>query len=538
MCWFKRIRNVFRTEKISAELDDELSYHIAETVDELVARGMSEQVARREANRRFGNYIVKKEEARDMLIARWLEAFVGDLRYGARQLRLNPGFAAVAILSLALGIGANSAIFQLINAVRLRGLPVSHPEQLVAFERKEQSFNSGRFAGRNSVFTYAQYEQINAHQEAFSGVLAFGSRRFNLSQGGEVRWAQGLLVTPNFLDLLGVTPILGRWAPAADPRDCSGAGALLDYAFWQREFGGDPEVVGREITIDGRRIPVQAVAPSSFYGLEAGRRFDVALPVCLDSAGGGRLSNRTVWWLTLIGRLKPGWSVERASAHVEAISGTIFRESLPDDYGLDSQKLYLANKLLLADAHAGASTIRRQYENPLWILLGVTGLVLLIACANLANLLLARASARMREVALRQAVGASPGRLVAQLMSESLLLAGCGAVLGGFLAYLLSRSLVRFLSSGNQQLYVPLGADWRVLGFTSAIALGTCLLFGLAPALRAARTPAGRRDARRPWRGAGVGTASAAPSPGRPRKWRCRSSCWWAPCCSAKASAT
>jgi len=488
MSWYRRIGNVFRAEKISADLDDELSYHIAETTDELVAGGMTEEEARREASRRFGNYTVQKENTRDMLIARTLEAFVGDLRYGARQLRLNPGFAAVAILSLALGIGANSAIFQLINAVCLRGLPVSHPEQLVAFERKEQSFNSGWLAGRNTVFTFAQYEQLSAHQEAFSGILAFGSRRFNLSEGGEVRWAQGLLVTPNFLDLLGGTPIVGRWAPAADPLDCSGAGALLDYAFWQREFGGDPNVVGSGISIDGRRIPVQAVAPASFYGLEAARRFDVALPVCLDGAGGGRLSSRTVWWLTLVGRLKPGWSVERASAHVEAISGTIFRGSLPDDYGLDSRKLYLANKLMLTDAHAGVSTIRRQYENPLWVLLGVTGLVLLIACANLANLLLAKASARLREVALRRAVGASPGRLVGQFMSESLLLAGCGAVLGGFLAYLLSRSLVLFLSSGNQQLYIPLGADWRVLGFTSTIALGTCLLFGLAPALRAART--------------------------------------------------
>ena len=444
-----------------------------------------------------------------MDIARSLEAFVGDLKYGARQLRLNPGFATVAVLSLALGIGANSGIFQLLNALRLKGLPVPNSAELVAIEKGPDFFASGWFSARNSAFTYAQVEQITEQQQAFSGVLAFGTEDFNLSQGGEAVYAEGLYVTPNFLEVLGVTPILGSWmAPDADPRDCSGAGALLDYAFWQRQYGGDLSVIGREISLNGRSFPILGVTPASFAGVETGRRFHVAVPLCADGLssedGQGRLANMTAWWLTPIARLKPDWSVERAAAHMGEISPVIFRETQPQTYRLDGLEKYLKNKLTAVPAGAGVSSLRRRYEGPLLILLVSTGLVLLIACANLANLLLARASVREREMALRQAVGASSRRVVAQLMSESFLLAGIGAALGAGLAYLLGRGLVLFLSNGGEQLDVPLGVDWRVVAFTAALALATCLLFGLAPALRATRTaPA---DAMRGGRGS---TASA-----------------------------
>ena len=509
MAWHHRIANVFRSRKLSTELDDELAFHIAERTDELIAQGMSERAARREAKRRFGNYTVQKQETGDMDIARSLEAFVGDLKYGARQLRLNPGFATVAVLSLALGIGANSGIFQLLNALRLRGLPVPRSSELVAIEKGPDFFASGWFSARNSAFTYAQVEQITEQQQAFSGVLAFGTEDFNLSQGGEAVYAEGLYVTPNFLEVLGVTPILGSWmAPDADPRDCSGAGALLDYAFWQRQYGGDLSVIGREISLNGRSFPILGVTPASFAGVETGRRFHVAVPLCADGLssedGQGRLANMTAWWLTPIARLKPDWSVERAAAHMGEISPVIFRETQPQTYRLDGLEKYLKNKLTAVPAGAGVSSLRRRYEGPLLILLVSTGLVLLIACANLANLLLARASVREREMALRQAVGASSRRVVAQLMSESFLLAGIGAALGAGLAYLLGRGLVLFLSNGGEQLDVPLDVDWRVVAFTAALALATCLLFGLAPALRATRTaPA---DAMRGGRGS---TASA-----------------------------
>jgi putative ABC transport system permease protein len=470
-----------------------LHFHIAERTDDLIAGGMPEHEARRAAARTFGNYTAQKESTRDMDIAGTVESLLRDFRYGARQLRRNPGFATVAVLSLALGIGANSAIFQLINALRLRSLPVEDPAQLVAIDTAPDFYTSGWYAARNRAFTYAQIEQIAAHQQAFSGMLAFGTTRFNLSRGGEARKADGLYVTPNYLEVLGVTPLLGSWmAPDTNPSDCSGAGALLDYAFWQREYGGDPSAIGRDISLNGRNFPILAVTPPSFYGLEPAQRFDVALPLCADALfsedGKGRLALKWAWWLTPIARLKPDWTVERASSHLRDISPIIFEESLPDSYRPDAVKKYLDNKLRVVPAFAGVSSVRKDYENPLWILLAVTGLVLLIACANLANLLLARASAREREVALRQAIGASRTRLVAQLMSESFLLAGLGALLGAFLAYALGRALVVFLSSGESELYLPLGIDWRVFGFIAALALLTCLLFGLTPALRATRT--------------------------------------------------
>lgn len=509
MSWFTRIGNVFRAKKLSAELDDELAFHIAERIDDLVAGGMTEDEARRVAARSFGNYTVQKERTRDMDIAGWLEALLKDVRHGARQLRLNPSFAVVAILSLALGIGANSAIFQLINALGLRSLSVSDPDELVLVRPAPDFFASGWYVGRHPVLTYAQLEQIAEHQQAFSGLMAFATTRFNLSGGGEARYAAGLYVTPNFLEVLGVAPVIGSWLPAtADAYDCAEAGALLDYRFWQREFGGDPAAVGGSISLNGRGFPILAVAPPSFIGIEPERRFDVALPICADGLfsgdGRGRLANNTAWWLTPIGRLKPDWSVDRASAHLRDISPVVFRASLPEAYRPDAAERYLENRLQAVSAHAGVSSVRREYEGPLVILFGITGLVLLIACANLANLLLARASAREREVALRQAIGASRGRLVAQLMSESFLLAGLGALLGAFVAYGIGRALVAFLTTGEQQLHLPLGVDWRVFGFLAALAVLTCVLFGLTPALRATRTaPA---DAMRGGRGSVSGS--------------------------------
>jgi len=503
-----RIANIFRARRIEAEVDEELAFHIAERVDQLTAQGMSRPRARREARRRFGSYIRQREETRDMDIVRILEAFLGDLRFGARQLRLNPGFAAVAVLSLALGIGANSAIFQLINALRLRSLPVPSAEELVSIENQGRFMRSGWSSGRHDIYTYAQFELMAEHQEAFQSLLAFGTDRFNLSRGGEARYAQGLYVTPNFFQVAGVSPMLGSWiSPDTDPHDCAGAGVMLDYAFWQRNYGGDPAVIGKEISLNGRSFPVLGVTPPAFAGLEPARRYDLAVPLCadrlLDEDGQGRLVNKTAWWLSPIGRLKPGWDVGRASAHITNLSELIFRESVPESYQPDAARRYRENKLQAASAHAGVSEVRREMEAPLWILLASTALVLLIACANLANLLLARASVRVREVALRQAVGASRRRLIGQMLSESLLLAGCGAALGALLAYGLSRALLVFIGNNGYPVEMGLGLDWRVVGFTAALALSTCLLFGLVPAMRATRgAPA---DAMRGGRGSGGG---------------------------------
>jgi predicted permease len=493
MGWPARLVNVFRSKRRNAEIDSELRFHLAEREDELTTTGMSQEAARREATRRFGNYVSLKERTGDMDISRRWELVLRDLQYGLRQLRLNPGFTTVAVLSLALGIGANSAMFQLLNAVRLRPLPVAAPEELATLTKSGAFYASGWSSGRNPAFTFAQFQEISRQQQAFSGLMAFATQQFNLSDSGQARYAQGLFITPNFLSVLGVRPQLGAWLPAdADPRDCGHAGALLNHAFWQREFGGDPAIVGRPIRVNGHSFPIQAVTPASFFGVEPAYRFDVALPLCADTVlaerGDARIDLKWAWWLTMIGRLNPGWSVDRASAHLHDISPAVFRESVPDTYRPDAAASYLKNRLGVESAEAGVSSLRRQYEGSLWILLGMTGLVLLIACANLANLLLARAGVREREATLRQALGASRARLVAQLMTESVLLAVSGAVLGTWLAHGLSGALVAFLGGPQQSVYLPLGPDWRVLGFTSALAIGTCLLFGLVPALRATQS--------------------------------------------------
>ncbi|MEP7367765.1 MAG: ABC transporter permease, partial [Acidobacteriota bacterium] len=370
-------------------------------------------------------------------------------------------------------------------------------------------FRSGWYQSRNTAYTYAQYEQIRDRQQAFTGVMGFGDTRFNLSRGGESRYAEGLYVSANYFQVLGVAPILGRTFTAEEAgTECPGTGVVLSYAFWRREFGGDTGVVGRPVYLDGVTFPVAGVMPQGFTGAEPARRFDVVLPLCADGlmekGRKGRMSIRQAWWLTIIGRLKPGWTVERASAHMQDLSPGVFRESVPENYRPDAAKKYLANKLRAESASGGVTGLRERYGNPLWILLATAGLVLLIACANLANLLLARASAREREIAVRQAMGASRWRLIGQLLSESFMLAALGGLLGAVLARVLSQTLVAFLDRGTNTLQITDGTDWRVFGFTALLALLTCLLFGLAPAIRA--TASAPAQAMRGGRGS-IGTA-------------------------------
>ena len=423
----------------------------------------------------------------------WLGSFTQDLRYGARQLMRSPGFTAVAVLSLALGIGANTAIFQLVDAVRLRTLPVEDPQDLVYIDFAPNDSRSGWWSSRSATFTYAHWQQIQSQQQAFTGVLAWSATRFNLALGGEVRYADGLYVSADFFRNLGVPAVLGRVFTAEDDTPtCNNPGAVISYAFWQREYGGEPAALGRTVSLDGRPFPVIGVTPESFFGVEVGNRYEVAIPLCADQLLAEdktriRAPLPTAWWLSMMGRLKPGWSVARANAHLQTLSPAIMRATLPPTYRPDGAKRYLENKLTATQGGTGVSGLRRRYERPLWLLLAITGFVLLIACANLANLLLARASVREREIAVRLAIGASRGRLVRQLLSESLLLAVLGAAFGAVLAQVISRGLVAFLTTTNNRLFVGLGIDWRVLGFTAALAVTTCLLFGLLPALRATR---------------------------------------------------
>ena len=418
-----------------------------------------------------------------------------DLRFGARMLLKNKSFTAVAVLSLALGIGANTAIFQLLNAVRLRTLPVKAPQELAEIHIADMTGARGNFSSSYPTVTNPIWEQIRDRQQAFSGVFAWGADGFNLSQGGEVRSARALWVSGDFFNVLGVGAALGRvFTSADDQRGCGAPGVVISHSFWEREYGGDAKVIGRKLTLDDRPFEIIGVAPASFFGLEVGRSFDVALPICAEAVVRGdnsRLASGTSWWLSVMGRLKPGWSLEQATAHLQAISPGLFETTLPANYPPVSVKNYLGFKLSAVPAGTGVSKLRSDYEQSLWLLLAIAGLVLLVACANLANLLLARASAREREIAVRQAMGARRGRLVRQLLVESLLLAVVGAGLGAGLAQTLSRLLVSLLSASNEAVFLDLAPDWRVLGFAAGLAALTCVLFGLAPALRATRIEPG-----------------------------------------------
>ena len=420
---------------------------------------------------------------------RWEDAMIQDLRFGVRMLLKNKGFTTVAILSLALGIGANTAIFQLIDAVRMRTLPVKAPQEL--FELRMANMEGARGGiWREPAVTFPIWEQIRDRQQAFSGVFAWGTDTVNLAPGGEVRRARMLYVSGDFFSTLGVNASRGRvFTTTDDQRGCASPGIIISNEFWQREYGADASIVGRRLTLSDRSFEVIGVAPPNFFGMEVGRSFDLSLPICAAALvrGNNRMYSGIMWWLTVNGRLKPGWTMDQATAHLNTISPDLFATALPPDYPPASVNTFLASKLIPVPAGTGISQLREQYESSLWLLLGIAGLVLLIACANLANLLMARASAREREIAVRQALGASRGRLIRQLLVESLLLSAVGAALGAALAQALSRLLVAFLSTSADPVFLDLAPDWRVLGFIIGLAVATCLLFGLAPAIRVTR---------------------------------------------------
>jgi predicted permease len=489
------LKRFFRRARWDEERARELDAHLAIEIDDNIARGMSPDNARLAARRKLGNTALVREEIYQMNTIGLIDSVWRDLKHGLRLLRMNPGFAIVAILSLALGVGANAAIFQLLDAVRIRTLPVKDPGELVEVRINDpKGGRTGQFSGRRPMLTNLQFEHIRDRQEAFSGLAAWGSGRFNMATSGEAHNVVGMWVNGDFFSALGVKPLAGRLlTPDDDRRRCAAPNMVVSYGFWQRELGGDALAIGRTIVLERHAYQIVGITPSQFFGLEVGRTFDVALPICAEALTHSEswLDRPDAWFLAMFGRLNPGWTLERATAHLAAISPPIFQATLPPKYRPDDSKNYVTFKLAAFPAATGVSSLRRDYETPLWMLLATTGLVLVIACANLANLMLARATAREREIAVRLAIGASRGRVVRQLLAESLLLAVIGGLGGLVVAKWLSRFLVALLTTESNRMFVDLTTDWRVFAFTAALAGATCLIFGLTPAIRATATEPG-----------------------------------------------
>jgi len=496
MFWRKRKPSDFRAE---------IEAHLALDTERLKEQGLGEEEARVAARRAFGNFT--RAEERFYESGRWLgwDHLVQDLRFGLRMLRKTPGFTAIAVLTLALGIGANTAIFSLINAVMLRPLPVRDPQQLVVLKWSARQWpklnGSSQWSGcpikatglkdpvpEGCSFSYPMFEQVRAQNNIFSAVFALvPSPQFGVSIDGHAGFANGEYVSGEFFRALGLRASVGRLLGPPDDSANASLAVVLSYSYWQRQFGGAPSVIGKLITINNVPSTVVGVGPPGFFGLDLGITQDLWLPLSAQPRpvqDVGKTEDPASWWLMICARLKPGVKDAQAQAATEVV----FRRGVtsgpspllkPED----------APHIELPGIGRGLATLRRFFGDPLFLLMAGVGLVLLIACANIASLMLARTAARQKEFAVRFALGAEFSRIFRQLLTESLMIAAAGGLLGVVLAYLGSRSLAGFVSANWwASLAVDVHPDLRVLAFTVAIAALAGILFGLAPAALSART--------------------------------------------------
>jgi predicted permease len=514
MIWLRifihRLCGLFLKQKVERDLEDEIRSHLDMQIEDNLRLGMSPEEARYEALRKFGGVEQVKESYRDRSSLSAVDSTIQDLRYGLRMLWKNKGFTAIAVLSLALGIGANTAIFSLVDTVLIKMLPVKNPEQLVFLERGDVP------PGPQRTLSSAFFEQARAGHETLAGVCTFlTDTRINVVLNGQAEIAKAQRVTGNFFAVLGVNTLLGRTITEADDK-VPGAHpvVVISYRYWQRRFASDPAIVGKSISLSGHTFTIIGVTPPEFFGAAVGEAPDLWAPMMMSEQISPGFPLKQYFRnpvYPVLARLKPEVSEQRA----RTLLTQLLRQTALEEIGLEielwspeRQQALRQQTIALVPASRGLATLRRQFSEPLRILMAVVGLILLIACANVANLSLARATARRREIAVRLALGASRFRLIRQLLTESLLLAGLGGALGLALAWWSKRFLLEMVASGRSPVSLNVTLDARVLTFTAAASLLAGILFGLAPAWRAtavALTPALQDSARSADGGARLG---------------------------------
>lgn len=491
------------------DLDDEMRLHLELRAAAYRERGLSPEEARREARRRFGNQLRLREEGRDMWGFPGLERGADNVRHAFRRLVRQPGLSAAVVTSLALGIGANIAIFSIFSSLLLRPLPVPSPDRLV------QVTPGGDFG---DAWTYPLWDQFRDRQTALAGVCAWSARgaKFDLSTAGVPEIVNGLWVSASFFDVLGVTPAVGRTFVAVDDTRGGGAAgpvAVISYAFWQRRFLGSADVVGRAIAVNGIPFTIVGVTPARFRGPDLGIAFDVAVPfgTLPRVLRRDRLGERYSWWLTVMGRLKPGQTASGAAAELAPLQSVLRDLTKPAaDVLPEVAARYLDTPMLVTPAPGGPSALRDHYRPALSTLMAIVGLILLIACANVANLLLAQAERRRRDVSVQLALGASRSSVVFQSLIESLLLTAFGTLISIVTAPWIARWLVTQMPvmgwAIEPSATLDVSLDWRVLGFASVLSVAVALLFGIIPAMYATRIhPIQAMSERRPTTGLGRG---------------------------------
>jgi predicted permease len=503
MSWPIKLWNTIRPARLQRELDEELLLHIELRARDLERAGLSPAAARAEAAALLGNFTLQSERTRDMDISIALETIGQDLRYSLRQLLRSPVFTTVAIFSLALGIGANTAIFSVFNAALLRSLPVPNPQELVMLTNPEASGSSTGLAnGERALLTYAEYQTLRAGTTTSSGTMAglcasgsFSQRWSPHIAGGPPEEARGRLVSESYFSVLQLEPQAGRFFAQVD-----GAGvgsdpyAVISNDYWQRRFARNPAALGTSVRLNHVTVTIIGVAPPGFHGDTVGDSPDIWVPLLMQPLlMPGRdwihedlsKSIDKTMWLQVFGRLKPGVSIPQAQSQLSVLFTELLRAGYPSSLSASNRKQILDQHIKVRGARTGAFSGRDDFAQQLLVLLAVAGMVLLIACANLANLLLARAAARHKEISVRLSLGAARTRLIRQLLTESLLLSALGGIAGVFVSMAATRALLLLFSPPDDPMRIALAFDWRVLAFTLAITLLTGTLFGLAPALRA-----------------------------------------------------